>query len=92
MDTPLHPNYRNFTGGSAPASPFALAAYIGLVNFDDAGELLNEILIFLHSETNAMSHVPSGLVGDGKFPLELLGRDALLRAPLALNTKNTTSW
>jgi hypothetical protein len=50
-----------------------------LVNFADSGELLTKILILSHSETDTMSHMPSGLKRSENLVLKLLGRHAFLR-------------
>ena len=71
-------DYWNFVGGDrSAAQTFLFAAYIGFVNFADTGELPAEILIFLHSDTNAMSHIPRDLIGDRKLALKFFRRDAL---------------
>src|SRR3990167_1307282 len=55
------------------------ATYISLVNFDDTGKLRAKLRVFLHSEADAMGHVPSGFIGNRKLPLKLFRGDALLR-------------
>src|SRR5881396_1925724 len=75
----FHRYYGNFIGGSASAWTWSFAAYIGFVNFDDAGKLLKECVIVTHSDSNPMCHIPCTLVAP-KFQdtLKLLRGNSLL--------------
>jgi len=75
----LEPDDSLLAGSTTATLPAGfLPTDVGVVHFDDTGELVFESMPRLHGLADLHCHSPGGFVGDSKGSFELLGADAFL--------------